>query len=116
MPMLDAMSFNLWFTIIGALLISIALSYSTLKPLPVSAELLYLVAGFLLGPFGLGLIRLNPLANAPLLERFTEVVVLISLFSAGLKLRTPLTDGRWQLPVRLASVSMIVTVALVTVV
>lgn len=65
---------------------------------------------------GFGLIILTPLANAPLLERLTEIVVLISLFSAGLKLRTPLYDGRWKLPVRLASLSMIITVLLVAVV
>jgi NhaP-type Na+/H+ or K+/H+ antiporter len=67
----------------------------------------------LLGPVGVDLIILNPLANAPLLERLTEIVVLVSLFSAGLKLRTPLYDGRWKLPVRLASISMIITVLLV---
>lgn len=95
------------------MLISIALAYSTLKPLPISPEILYLLFGILLGPVGVGLIVLNPLANAPLLERLTEIVVLISLFSAGLKLRTPLYDGRWKLPVRLASLSMIITVLLV---
>jgi NhaP-type Na+/H+ or K+/H+ antiporter len=98
------------------LLISIALAYSSLKPLPISPEILYLLFGILLGPAGVGLIILNPLANAPLLERLTEIVVLISLFSAGLKLRTPLYDGRWKLPVRLASLSMIITVLLVAVV
>ncbi len=102
--------------IIGGLFISIALAYSTLKPLPLSPEILYLLLGVVLGPAGIGLIILNPLANAPLLERLTEIVVLISLFSAGLKLRTPLYDGRWKLPVRLASLSMIITVLLVAVV
>jgi sodium/hydrogen antiporter len=110
---LDAFTFNLWFVIIGVLLISIALVYSILKPKPISPELLYLLVGVLLGPAGVELIILNPLANAHLLERLTEIVVLISLFSAGLKLRTPLYDGRWKLPVRLASVSMIITVLLV---
>lgn len=70
----------------------------------------------LLGPAGVELIILNPLANAPLLERLTEIVVLISLFSAGLKLRTPIYDRRWVLPIRLASISMIITVLLVALV
>src|SRR5919206_497446 len=46
----------------------------------------------------------------------TPSAVLISLFTAGLKLRTALTDHRWRLPVRLAVESMIVTVGLITLV
>lgn len=107
------MTFNLWFVIVGVLLIGMALAASTLKRLPLTTALLYLAVGFGLGPAAWGLIRLDPLADALLLERLTEVAVLISLFTAGLKLRTPLTDGRWRLPVRLASISMVVTVALV---
>ena len=39
-------------------------------------------------------------------ERITELVVIIALLSAGLKLRAPLTDSRWHHPIRLASVSI----------
>jgi NhaP-type Na+/H+ or K+/H+ antiporter len=35
----------------------------------------------------------------------------VSLFVAGLTLRTPFLDGRWKLPLRLATVSMTLTVA-----
>jgi NhaP-type Na+/H+ or K+/H+ antiporter len=47
-----------------------------------------------------------------LLERAAEIAVLISLFAVGLKLGLPFSDKRWQLPLRLATVSMIVTVGL----
>jgi sodium/hydrogen antiporter len=40
--------------------------------------------------------------------------VLISLFTAGFKLRLPWRDPRWRIPVRLASLSMLVTVAAMT--
>jgi len=49
-----------------------------------------------------------------MLERLTEIAVLISLFTAGMKLELPLRDRRWRIPVQLATVSMIVTVAAVT--
>jgi NhaP-type Na+/H+ or K+/H+ antiporter len=49
-----------------------------------------------------------------MLERLTEVAVLISLFVAGLKLAIPLNDWRWRIPVQLASVAMVVTVAAIT--
>ena len=37
----------------------------------------------------------------------------MSLFSAGLKLRVPASDRRWLIPVRLATTSMALTVAMV---
>jgi NhaP-type Na+/H+ or K+/H+ antiporter len=43
-------------------------------------------------------------AQSALLERVTEVAVIVSLFTAGLKLRQPFKDRRWLLPVRLAFV------------
>ena len=49
-----------------------------------------------------------------LLERLTEITVLISLFTAGMKLELPLKDRRWRIPVQLATVSTLVTVAAIT--
>ncbi|HEY0094044.1 MAG TPA: cation:proton antiporter, partial [Archangium sp.] len=49
-----------------------------------------------------------------LLETLTEVAVIISLFTTGLKLRAPLRAPRWRIAVRLAGVGMVVTVGLVT--
>jgi NhaP-type Na+/H+ or K+/H+ antiporter len=46
-----------------------------------------------------------------LLEHLTEIVVLVSLFTAGLKLSPGLTDRSWLLPLRLALTSMVITVA-----
>ncbi|UFP96191.1 cation:proton antiporter [Gloeobacter morelensis] len=107
------MTFNWWFVIVGALFIVMALSNSILRRLPLTTSLLYLLVGLVLGPVGLGLIRLDAIEQAGWLERITEVAVIISLFTSGLKLRTPLSQKRWQLPVRLAFVSMTVTVALI---
>ena len=107
------MEFTVWYIIIGLLLIGMALVGTRLKRLPLTTALLYLLVGAGLGPWGFGLIRLDPIRSSALLERVTEFAVLVSLFTAGLKLRTPLADRRWLLPVRLASVSMVVTVGLI---
>jgi NhaP-type Na+/H+ or K+/H+ antiporter len=90
-----------------------ALSGSVLKRLPLSTSLVYLLAGFGLGGYGYNLLRLDPLRDAPLLERLSEVAVIVSLFTAGLKLSPPLSDRRWLIPVRLAFVSMTLTVGLI---
>lgn len=110
------MTYTLWYLAIGLLLIAMALSGSVLKRLPLSTAMLYLAVGTGLGPLGLGLIRLDPLQASAFLERFAEVAVIVSLFAAGLKLRVPLRDDLWRLPVRLALVSMVVSVTLVAIV
>jgi sodium/hydrogen antiporter len=107
------MTVTLWFIIVGALLVAMAVSGSVVKRLPLTTSLLYLVAGAALGPHAAGLVGLEPLRDAALLERLTEIAVLISLFTAGLKLRNPWTDRRWRLPVLLATTAMAVTIALI---
>lgn len=110
------MTFTVWYIVVGALLITMALTGSVLKRLPLTATILYLGVGFGLGPAGFGLIQLDPVQNSALLERLTEVSVVISLFTTGLKLRTPLSDNRWRLAARLAFGSMTLTVVLITLV
>jgi len=107
------LTFTLWFIIIGFVFIFMALSSTVLKRLPLTSSLIYLAIGLLLGPVGLGFINIDPIEQAELLERVTEIVLLISLFTGGLKLRTPLLQRRWRLPVRLAVGCMIITIALV---
>ena len=105
----------LWYLLAGLLFMALALFEAVLERLPLTSATLYLVVGVVLGPVGLALITLDPVSAAGLIERVTEVAVIISLFSAGLKLRLPLRDGRWKLPARLASLSMLATVGLVSV-
>jgi sodium/hydrogen antiporter len=107
------MTFDHWFVIVGLLLVAVAVTGSILKRLPLTASMLYMGVGFLLGPVVTGAIRIDPVGRSELLERLTELAVIVSLFTAGLKLRLPLGDGRWRPPVRLAFVSMALTVALI---
>lgn len=112
--MIDPSDFIVGCIIAGLLLIAMTLAGSFIARLPLSAAMLYLGAGVAIGPMGLGLIKLNALTNVVMLERLTEVAVLISLFTAGMKLELPLTNRRWRIPVQLATLSMLVTVGAVT--
>ena len=107
---------TLWFLVVGGLLVAMALAGTLVERLPLSAAMFYLAAGYGVGPAGLGLLDLDPVRNAGVLEVLSEVAVLVSLFATGLKLRAPWTNRRWLLPVRLAGVSMLVTVGLITLV
>jgi NhaP-type Na+/H+ or K+/H+ antiporter len=108
------MEFALWSVLIGLLLILLALGSTVLSRLPLSTAMLYLAVGIGVSPIGLGWIQATPLSHTVLLERLTEVVVLVSLFTAGLKLSHGLNDRRWLAPLRLATLSMLVTVGCIT--
>jgi NhaP-type Na+/H+ or K+/H+ antiporter len=104
--------FTVWCLISGVLLILIGLSDTWRQNLPVSTSAIYLVAGVLLGPNGFGLLELDLANDAAVLEHMTEVAVLISLFAVGLRLRGSLSDPLWRAPMLLASVTMVLTIAL----
>ncbi len=102
-----------WFALVGALLLVIGVASTLLKRVPVTSAMLYLGVGLLLGPTGVDAFRFNPLREAPLLEVLTEVAVLISLFSAGVKMPVPFAVAAWRAPLLLATLSMALTVGLV---
>ncbi|HSH89179.1 MAG TPA: sodium:proton antiporter [Ramlibacter sp.] len=110
------MEFALWALLIGFLLILLALSGTVLARLPLSTAMLYLFVGAVISPWGLDMLKADVSQHTVILERVTELIVLVSLFTAGLKLSPGLKDRRWVLPIRLALTSMIVTVALIAIV
>lgn len=102
-----------WFMLVGGLLLTMGLTTSILKRLPVTSAIIYLAVGVLVGPTILNLFHFNPLKESALLETLTEVAVLISLFSAGVKMPVPFSFSRWRAPILLATVSMSLTVAMI---
>ncbi len=112
--MIEPDAFTLGCIIVGALLIAKTLGGSFIARLPLSVAMLYLAVGIAIGPLGWGLLKLDAFKNLVLLERLTEVALLISLFTAGMKLELPFKDKRWRIPVQLATVSMLLTVASIT--
>ncbi|NJD33537.1 MAG: sodium:proton antiporter [Betaproteobacteria bacterium] len=102
-----------WFLLVGGLLLARGATASLLPRLPVTPAIIYLAVGMLVGPTVLNVFHFNPLKESALLEALTEVVVLISLFSAGVKMPVPVSLARWRTPILLATTSMAVSVALV---
>ncbi len=107
------MSSAAWFMLIGGLLLAMGLTSSILKRSPFTSAIIYLAVGILVGPTVLDLFHFNPLKQSALLEVLTEGAVLISLFSAGVKMPVPFSLSRWRAPILLATVSMAITVAMV---
>jgi NhaP-type Na+/H+ or K+/H+ antiporter len=102
-----------WAVVVGGLLVIMGLGGSALRHLPLSTAMLYLPVGLAIGPAGLALVSIDAVSSAKLLEHLTEAVVVVSLFTVGLKLSVALDDPRWRLPLRLAIASMAVTVGLI---
>ncbi len=84
-----------WFLLIGLLMLGRGLTSTMLARSPFSSSIVYLAVGVIAGPMALNLFYFDPVKEAPLLEILTEVAVLISLFSAGIKMPVPVTLKQW---------------------
>lgn len=107
------MTTELWFLLVGSLLLVMGLTPSFISRLPVTPAIIYLTIGLLAGPSLFNVFHFNPLKQSALLEVLTEVAVLISLFAAGVKMPVPVKLSRWRTPVLLATVAMVASVAMV---
>ncbi len=107
------MSTTAWFILIGCLMLARGLGAASIARLPFTSAMAYLGVGLLLGPMFLGLFALDLVKQAPLLETLAEIAVLISLFSAGVKMPVPFSLARWLPSLRLAWLSMAISVGLV---
>ena len=79
---------------------------------PALAAVVVLALGMLLGPMGLRLLRPQMLDDGVPIESVSEVALLICLFCLGLRLRMPMQWRIWRMPWRLATLTMLATVAL----
>lgn len=102
-----------WSFLLGVLLISMVLVSAPLARLPLSSAMIYLAVGYVLGPGGFAVIAPDPRAATAFLKTLAEIAVLIALFTVGLKMGVTQFDRRWVLPVRLAFLSMTLTVGLI---
>ncbi|WP_426113789.1 cation:proton antiporter [Massilia sp. PWRC2] len=107
------MSTTEWFLLIGCLMLARGLAATTIARLPVTSAMVYLVVGVALGPMVFKVFRFDPVSHSKALETLTEIAVLISLFSAGVKMPVPFIFSRWSPSIRLAWLSMAITVGMV---
>jgi sodium/hydrogen antiporter len=98
--------------VVGLLLLAVTLGSGWISRLPLSFAIIYLVVGIILGPYGFNLINLrqNDIFNASALKRLTEFVVIISVFSCGLKIVRPFSFKNWQLTTRLIVLLMPISI------
>jgi sodium/hydrogen antiporter len=94
--------------VIGFLLLFVTLGSGWIGRLPFSYALIYLCVGVALGPYGFHLIQLRP--GAEFLQRLTEFVVLISLFSCGLKMNRRFKFKAWKSTIQLIGLVMPITI------
>ncbi len=110
------MNVTIWFLVVGLLLVGFTFTTSVLERLRIPVPAVYLLVGLALGPAGVGFISWDLVRESQLFERLTEIAVIVSLFTVGLNIRRSPTDRAWLVPVRLATVTMVLTVAALAVV
>lgn len=88
-----------------------ALSSAHVRRLPISKSIIYLGVGIVIGRAGLGFFLRLDLGSIPILvERLTEIAVIVSLFVSGLKLRLARRDPAWVAVYRMAGPLMLLCI------
>jgi sodium/hydrogen antiporter len=102
-------------TILGFVVLLTAWLPMVLRRLPLSLPIFCIFLGALLAwsPFAL-LPAFNPLENRALTEHLTEIVVIVALMGAGLKLDRKIGWRRWGTTWRLLGIAMPLTIAAIT--
>ena len=103
---------------IGLLIVGLAILGAVVLPRllehrPLSFPIIYVGLGFALFALLPGAPALNPVVNADLTERLTELVVIVSLMGAGLKLDRPFSLKSWASTWRLLVVALPLTIVVV---
>lgn len=98
-------------TILGLVTLLTAWLPMVLRRMPLSLPIFCLGIGALLAysPFPL-LPRFNPLDNRVFAERLTEIVVIVALMGAGLKIDRPIGWRRWATTWRMLGIAMPLTI------
>ncbi|MBO1538630.1 cation:proton antiporter [Pseudomonas sp. OA65] len=104
------MTFTVWVAVLGAVLLTLALTSSYLRWMPVTTSAMCLALGVAIGPMGLDVLKLDISDSSVWMEHLTEVAVVFSLFVSGLKLRLPLNDRTWRVAYGLAGPVMILCI------
>jgi NhaP-type Na+/H+ or K+/H+ antiporter len=100
-----------WLTLAGVLIALVAWLPLALKRLPLSLPILCIAIGVGIFLFPAVALRPLPLDYPDITERFTELVVIIALMGAGLKLDRMFSWRRWSVTWRLLGITMPLSIA-----
>ncbi|WP_371884168.1 cation:proton antiporter [Caballeronia sp. S22] len=100
-----------WFLIVGALMVLMAIGRKFVERLPMTGAMVYLVVGFALGPACAGLLTLDLERDVTLLRTLVEAGLMVSLFAIGMYLRIELSNPLRKLTLRLAGPAMLIPIA-----
>lgn len=99
---------------VGVIVLLVAWLPLALRDLPLSLAILCVAAGVVIFQTGGLAFRPNPLRYSTLTEKLTELVVLVSLMGAGLKIDRRIGWKAWSSSWRLIAITMPLTIAGVT--
>lgn len=102
----------LWFVILGLSFFATSVLPRIFSSYPFSTPILLLALGYVVIKLPLGLDAPDPMEHGDITEHLTELVVIISLMGAGLKLDRPPSLKGWSSTWRLLSITMILSIGL----
>jgi len=105
-------SYYVALTVFGLAILGAVVLPRLLSDRPISFPLIFIGAGALVFTLPVGLTPPQPLENPQQTERLTELVVIIALMGAGLKLDRPFDWRAWAPTWRLLGIAMPLTIAL----
>lgn len=98
--------------IIGIASLGMAWMPQITKKIKISYSILYVLLGVILYIFSDHLPLPDPIRKQQYTVHLTELVVIISLMGSGLKIDRPFSLNAWQLPLRLVSWTMLISIGL----
>jgi NhaP-type Na+/H+ or K+/H+ antiporter len=100
--------------VLGIACLGMAWMPALTKKIKISYSIIYVAFGFALYLFIDGLPAADPTAEENITMRLTEMVVIVSLMGVGLKINEPFSFKRWVVPLRLVSITMLLSIAATT--
>lgn len=101
--------------VIGAATLGMAWIPALSKKLRISYSVVYILLGFIIYSFLDGLPEPNPTKETDVTLRLTEIVVIISLMGAGLRIDESFSFKGWAVPFKLVSVTMVASILVTTI-
>lgn len=104
-------AYDLTLAFVGVAILGASVLPTLLAGRPMSFPIIYVALGMAVFSLPLRLPIVDPLAKGDLVERMTELVVIVSLMGAGLKIDRRVGWSSWNITWRLLAVAMPLTIA-----